>query len=123
MIYKEETPQGIISINKAVVNQLIQESLKPFQGKLKLSNRRVTKYSPDGILIKLEFSITLGESINDVMNSIMGFLVDAFENSLEVKIDDIVLSLDGVQTKKGNVSPREISLSYREFKEQTETEK
>ena len=123
MIFKEETPQGIISIKKTVVNQLIQESIKPFQGKIKLSNNRVVKFSPDGILIKLKFSIALGESINEIMNSIMCFLVDAFENSLEIKIDDIVLSLDGVHTKRGNISPREISLSYREFKDQKETEK
>jgi len=122
MIFREDTPQGVISVNKTVVNQLIQEALRPFQGKVKLLNR-VAKYSANGIYIKLSFSVIIGESIKDIMDYIMAFLSNAIVESLELQIDDIVLYLAGVHTKKGNTSPREIILSYRDYKDQTETEK
>lgn len=112
MIYTEDTKQGVISINKVIINQLIQEAFKPWNGKVHISNAKTISSSNKGLYLEFSFSAQIGESLSLIFNSVMDFLVESIKGTLELEIDDIVINLDSIFTQKGTGSKRNIIFRY-----------
>ncbi len=114
MICREETSRGVITINKAVLNQLVQEAVASWTstGKLKLANERTLDTSASGVKIDISISLAIGVSMTDVMNYIIDFLADQITHSLELPIDDITVRLIGMYTHKGTSVSRAMRMSF-----------
>lgn len=114
MISREETPRGVITINKAILNQLVQEAAASWitTGKLKLANERTLERGVKGVKIEISISLAIGVSMTDVMNYIIDFLADQIKYSLELPIDDITVLLTGMYTRRGTMVPRAMRMSF-----------
>lgn len=116
MIYNETTRQGVISINKVVINQLIADAFKPWNGKVKISNNKIINSNDNHLYLELFFSAHIGESLSLIFNTVIDYLVENIASSLEMEIDDIVINLENTYTHKGNTAKRNIKYSYSDKK-------
>ncbi len=131
MIYQEKNEFGVITVDDAFLNQLIKESLHPFEGKVWLANykgrssnfavklgnidslaEKTVKTTEEGLYIKLFLLVKFGVSIREVCSSIFQSLSAAIEEDLELTVDDFVIEITGVWAKNG-IGKRNMIISYK----------
>jgi len=123
MIYQQKNENGIISINEALLHQLVHEALRPwtYTNKLKLlpenKDHKLVEMGEKGIVFDIHVQLAMGESIELVSASVMDFIADELTSSLELSVEDIMVSIDGMFTRKGNTVPRNLTVKYSERKE------
>jgi len=119
MIYTETNNLGEISINKAVLNDLILSAVKPwvYTGKIKVLPNKVLSTSEDGIYLCVHFSVAFGESIKEIFANVASYLAHEITSSLELELDDVVIVIDSMFTPKGNIAKRNIKYSYKNGRE------
>ena len=136
MLHQETNEYGVISIDNTFLNQIIRESLKPYEGKawkanykgktsdifIKLGNMdaladQVIKESDKGIYIKVYLIVKFGVSLGAVTGSIINNLADVLENDLELKVDNIDIVITAMMMNK-NVVKRDIVYSYKDHDEE-----
>ena len=131
MLHQETNEYGVISVDNTFLNQLIKESLKPFEGKvwnahykgkssdfmIKLGNidglaDREVRESERGVYIKVYLLVKFGVSMSAVSSALISNISEVLENDLELQIDNIEVVITGVIMSKGTVK-RDIVYSYR----------
>lgn len=114
MIYKESNYIGDIEINKTVVGEIVTDALSPwlYTGKLKLQSNREINSSLRGVYVCMHVSIAFGESINGFLKDVCEQISSRIINSLEMPVDDIVIVIDSMFTKKGSLVQRNIEYKY-----------
>lgn len=118
MIYSEENKTGEITINKSVIQDIITESIRPwvYTGKLRVLSNKNFQLTDKGVSVELHFSVAMGESTNEILSSVSNGIASAVKNSLEMDLDDIIIYIDSMFTKKGTLVQRDIQFSFNESK-------
>ena len=132
MLYQETNEYGVISIDNTFLNQIIRESLKPYEGKAWKANYKgkssdifiklgqiealadqEIKESERGIYIKIYLIVKFGISLGAVTGAIINNIADVLKNDLELEIDDIEVVITAMMMNK-NIVKRDIVYSYRQ---------
>ena len=136
MLYQETNEYGVISIDNTFLNQIIKESLKPYEGKawkanykgkssdffIKIGNidalaDQEIKESEKGIYIKIYLIVKFGISMGSVSKAIIDNITDVLINDLELKVDDIEVVITAMMMNK-NIVKRNIVYNYRKHDEE-----
>jgi len=113
MIYTEKNDKGIISFNKSIITQVVNDSVKSWTntGKLRLLEKE-HKLTDTGIYLCVHISLLLGESLKTCALHMIDHISSVFIQSLELEVDDIVVVVDNVFTEKGSIADRNIEFKY-----------
>ena len=130
MLYREVNKIGAISINRAIVDEMITDALAPYHDKVWLANykgtvsdvkirlgnfdslaEKVVKMNEKGLFIRLYILLRFGSSINEITAGIMDNLAFSLIEYLELPIDNIEIIVTGMLSK--NVVKRNIRMDYR----------
>ncbi len=130
MLHQETNEYGVITVDNAFLNQLIKDSLKPFEGRvwkanykgksqdflIKLGNydalsEQVVKETEKGIYIRIYLLIKFGLSMGTMSKSIIDNIADTLTNDLGLNIDDIEVVITGMIMTKG-IAKRNVVYKY-----------
>lgn len=130
MLYREVNQLGALSINKAVIEEIIADSLRPYENRVWLAHYKGTvsdmmvrlgnfdalsdalvEMTEKGLFIRLYVMMRFGLSINDTTAEIMDNLVSSLLEYVEIPIYNIEIVLTGMLSK--NVAKRNIVMDYR----------
>ena len=130
MLHQEVNDFGVITIDNTFLNQLIRDSLKPFEGKvwranykgkgqdflIKLGNydalsELIVNESEKGVFIRIYLLAKFGVSLGSVADSLIDNISDVLKNDLGLKIDNIEVVFTGLIMKKG-IAKRQIVYQY-----------
>lgn len=119
MFYKIETPEGNISIEKAVIGKIITEIIDQFDGKVRLSNHKGkgrgfvakiggiddTNYIEiemglHGLEIKIYVVIRFGTSIKMITKNLIEEIKKNIEDYLDMKVNSISIIVAGIASKQ-----------------------
>ena len=131
MLHQRTNEYGVITVDNAFLNQLIKESLKPYEGRvwkanykgrsqdfmIKLGNmdalsELTVKQTDKGIFIRVPLLIRFGLSMGDLAHAVIHNISDALVNDLELEIDDIEVCITGMIMQKG-IAKRNVTYRYR----------
>ncbi len=130
MLYRMENSYGTISLDRTLVNQIIQNAMSQYSGRIwqanykgsqsdaaialgsisSLAETRLT-VTDQGIKLTIYVIIKFGESINSICRSVVQNIADDLKALLNADIDDIEMIVTAVLSKRA--SPREIVFTYR----------
>lgn len=132
MFYREVNQIGAISVNKAVIDEIIADAFRPYEGKVWLGNYKgsvsdmkvrlgnynslaetVVKMTEKGLFIRLYVMMRFGQSINEMTAGIMENLAFSLMEYMEIPIYNIEIVVTGMLSK--NVAKRNIKTDYRTF--------
>lgn len=130
MLHREVNKMGAITINRAVVDEMIADAFEPYKDKAWLAHYKgtvsdvrirmgnydaladkVVKMTDKGIFIRLYVLLRFGASINEVTAGIMENLASSLMQYLELPINNIEVVVTGMLSK--NVVRRDIHMDYR----------
>ena len=117
MLYKETNDLGIITLNEALVGQLLAEAIAPWEGKAKYTGERQIRCGEDGLYVYAALSIRMGYSTSEIAGGILEYVTKAAEESLELPIEDIIIDVVQMTTLRTFVK-RSIRFSYRGTEEE-----
>lgn len=119
MLYKLETKEGIISIDRVVINRIIAEAIEAFQGKVLISNHkgkvigRSGKFNlgddkshseieigAKGLDIRVYIVIRFGTSINKVTEQLLSTIKGNIEEFLGIEVNSIAIVVTGMISKQ-----------------------
>lgn len=119
MLYKLETKEGTISIDKAVVGRIILEAVEQFKGKALISNHRgkvsgfaakfgglddansmEINYGKKGLDIRFYILIRFGTSINRVTELLIETIKKNTEEITGLEVNSIAIIVTGVVSKQ-----------------------
>ena len=122
MLHQETNEYGVITIDNNYLNQLINESLKPYEGKvfkahykggsqnflIRLGNfdalsEIIASESEKGVYVKIYLMVKFGISMGTMANAVIQNIADAVTNDLGLTIDDIIVEITGMIMSKGIV--------------------
>lgn len=109
MFTQIENNNGIISFDNALIEQAIIDSLASFKGHFKLLKKEYSMQE-DGIIISINVLLKFGTSINDFSNHFINHLSNLIENSFELPLSHINLTILGIYSKK--LLKRKIEIEY-----------
>ena len=130
MFYRELNQIGAISINKAVIDEIIADAIRPYEGKAWLGNYKgtvsdvkvrlgnfdslaetVVKMTEKGLFIRLYVMMRFGQSINEITAGIMDNLAFSLMEYVELPMYNIEIIITGMLSK--NIAKRNIKMDYR----------
>ena len=131
MLHQETNEYGVITVDNAFLNQLIKESLKPYEGKvwkanykggshdfmIKLGNydslsEMDLKETEAGVYIRIYLLVKFGVSMGTVAKALIDNISDSLENDFDLKIDNIEIVITGIIMKKG-IAKRNVVYKYK----------
>ncbi|MBO4862239.1 MAG: hypothetical protein J5535_05035 [Firmicutes bacterium] len=112
MLSKETNDLGVITLNEALVSQLLAEAISPWEGKAKYTGERQIRCGEDGLYVYAALSIRIGCSIKEIAGGILDYMIKAAVESLELPVEDIVIEVVQMTTLRNSVK-RSIVYSYR----------
>ena len=112
MLSKETNELGVITLNEALVNQLLSEAIKPWESKARYVGERQIRFGDDGLYVYAALSLRIGSSITEIAGGILNYMTEAAANCLELSIEDIIIEVVQMTTSR-NAVKREIRFSYR----------
>ena len=117
MLHQETNEYGVITVDNTFLNQLIKESLAPYEGKvwkanyksksqnflIKLGNfdalsEMEVKTTEKGIYIRIYLMTKFGVSLGTVSGALIDNIADSLENDLELTVDNIEVVISGIIT-------------------------
>ena len=130
MLTRINNEKGIISFDETLIDQTVQEALRPFRGSVWLANykgpssdwmillgnyesmaeKRVSM-SDKGVFVRLYLLIRIGTSISEVANSLCSFIADVITGQLQLPLDNVEVVVTGMVSK--NAVKRDIRFDYR----------
>jgi len=130
MFYREENQIGSIGINKNVIDEMITDAFRPYEGRVWLANYKgavsdmmvrlgnfdslaesLVELTEKGLFIRLYVMMRFGQSINEMTAAIMDHLAFSLTEYVELPINNIEIILTGMLSK--NVAKRNIKMDYR----------
>ena len=133
MLTRVTNEKGIISFDETLIDQTVQEALRPFRGQVWLARYRGSgsdwmillgnyesmaekkvRYTDKGLYVRLYLLIKIGTSISEVARSLCYFIADMIENQLQLPLDNVEIVVTGMVSK--NAVKRDIRFDYRSFK-------
>lgn len=99
MLTQIENSKGIISYDNSLMEQLIADALKPYHGQCKLI-RKNWVMKPEGVEVELVCHLKFGTSISGFANHVIRFIAEMIENSLELTVYKVKLSIPSIYSKK-----------------------
>jgi uncharacterized alkaline shock family protein YloU len=130
MLYREVNHIGAISIDHAVVDEMIADAFHACEDKawlahykgsvsdvmIRLRNydalaEKIVKMTDKGLFVRLYVMLRFGSSIGDVTAGIMDRLAHSLMTYLELPIDNIEVVVTGMLSR--NVARRNIKMDYR----------
>ena len=112
MLVSKKNDQGVITIDDGLFFQLLNEALRPWEGKARYVGEKELRYGEDGLFMSAALSIRIGNSISEICNHIIDFTSRAIEEDLELEVEDIVINVIQMTTARTAVK-RDIRFSYR----------
>lgn len=109
MLTQIDNKNGIISYDDSLIEQIINEALKPFKGSYKMVRTSFGMKS-NGMSVSLDLRLKFGTSINEFSSSVLSSIANRIENNLELPVYKISLFISGVYSKK--VARRNILIEY-----------
>lgn len=128
MLYKLETKDGVISVEKAVIGKIIAEAVEQFKGKVLISNHKgkvagfaakigVTDdlssmeilLGENGLEIRFFILIRFGTSINRVTDELIKTIKKNIEEMVSLEVNSIAVVVTGMiskQTVRRNIEVR-----------------
>ncbi len=128
MLYRLETVDGAISVNKAVIGKIIADAVREFKGKVLISNHRgkvisglasrlgmddisfmEITYSKDGLDIRFYILIRFGTSINRVTEHLIETIKKNTEEITGLEVRSVAVVVKGMvskQTARRNIEVR-----------------
>ncbi|WP_312649153.1 Asp23/Gls24 family envelope stress response protein [Aminipila sp.] len=127
MLYKEETENGSIIIEKAVIAKIVTETVFPFNGKVLISNykNKATTFAAKigvtddinnmeitmgekGLDIKLYIVVKFGTSIGMVTNTLINDIHDKVYELTSIEPNSVAIVVTGMISK--NIARRNIEV-------------
>jgi uncharacterized alkaline shock family protein YloU len=118
MLYKLETKDGAISVEKAVIGKIIAEAVEQFNGKVLISNHKgkVSGFAAkigvtddlssmeillgeNGLEIRFFILIRFGTSINRVTDELIKTIKKNIEEMIELEVNSIAVVVAGIISK------------------------
>jgi uncharacterized alkaline shock family protein YloU len=119
LLYKFESENGQIIIEKAVIKRIVAESIVPFDGRVYFSNYKgqaggivskiggidennyisITKTSA-GLEIKMTIVISFGTSINSVTEKMINFIKENVRNIAGIEVSSVTIIIAGMKAKQ-----------------------
>ena len=112
MLTKENNEYGVITLNDALITQILAEAIKPYGSRAKYAGERQIRFSEYGLYVYAGVSIRIGSSIRETAQGILDFIVSAVSDQLELPIDNIIIEVVQMTTSKSTVD-RSITFSSR----------
>lgn len=119
MLYRVETKEGTISIDRAVINRIIAEAIEAFQGRVFISNHKgkvpnltgkaalsddknyaEVSIGAKGIDIRVYIVIRFGTSINKVTEQLIATIKKNTEEFLGIEANSIAIVVTGMISKQ-----------------------
>ena len=135
MLYKLETKDGSISIDKAVIGRIIADAVQKFNGKVLISNHRgkVAKFTSkigvtdemsfmeistgnNGLDIRFYILIRFGTSINRVTEQLISTIKSNIEMITGLDVNSIAVVVTGMvskQTARRNIEVRGVVINIK----------
>ncbi len=129
MLTQIENEYGVITLNELLVEQIVDDALLPFRGRvwcahyrgpasalvLRVSGIEALKHreirqTEKGIYIKVYLIFRFGVPMRSTCSRILDYIGDQIENCLELSVDNIELQITGTLSRK--VARRSISFDY-----------
>ena len=117
MLLKETNELGVITLNEALVSQLLAEAISPWEGRAKYTGERQIRCGKDGLYVYAALNVKIGYSLKEIAGGIRDYMVKAAQESLELPIDDIIIEVVQITTLRNTVK-RSIRFSYRGTEEE-----
>ena len=108
MLTKENNEYGVITLNDALISQIMSEAIKPWSATAKYSGERQVRFYDDGLYIHAGISVRIGSSISETAKGI----VRAVRDMLELPVEEVVIEVVQMTTSRNAVS-RKIVFSSR----------
>ncbi len=112
MLVSKKNDKGVITIDDGLFFQLLNEAMRPFEGKARYVGEKELRFGEDGLFVSASVSIRIGNSISEICNSIIDMAARVIEEDLELEIEDIVINVVQMTTARTSVK-RDIRFSYR----------
>lgn len=112
MLTKENNEYGVITLNDALISQIMSEAIKPWSSTAKYSGERQVRFSDDGLYIHAGISVRIGSSISETAKGIINGIVRAVRDMLELPVEEVVIEVVQMTTSRNAVS-RNIVFSSR----------
>ena len=112
MLMKENNEYGVITLNDALISQIMSEAIRPWNGTAKYVGERQVRFSDDGLYVYAGVSLRIGSSISETAKGIIDNIVRTVTDSLELPIEDVVIEVVQMTTAK-NAVERSIVFSAR----------
>jgi len=129
MFYQKKNQYGVISIDDSLVKQIIENSVREFNGKVLLSNKKGQIFdnvkifgvndtniyfdyedNEKDFLINVYIIVKFGQSLSYVSNLIISNIYNVIYSDLGLNVDNINVIIKGIQTNKV-LSKRELVYS------------
>ena len=136
MLTRVNNEKGIISYDEALIDQIVQEALRPYKGQVWLAHykgsssdltillgsyeslaEKLVKMTERGVFVRLYLLIKIGTSISEASRSICFFVADAIRNQLQLPLDNVEIVVSGMVSK--NAVKRDIRFDYRSLAAET----
>ncbi|MBR5731625.1 MAG: hypothetical protein IKX89_06740 [Firmicutes bacterium] len=112
MLIKENNEYGVITLNDALISQIMAEAIKPWSAKARYAGERQVRFSDAGLYVYAGISIRIGTSISETAKGIIDGIENAVTEMLEIPIEDIVIEVVQMTTSRNTVE-RSIVFSAR----------
>ncbi len=119
MLYKFDTENGQIVIEKAVIKRIVTESIASFDGRVYFSNHKgqtggiVSKIggiddnnyisiirTPLGLNIKMTIVIKFGTSINNITEKMISFIKENVKTLTDIEVHSVTIVIAGMMAKQ-----------------------
>ncbi len=130
MLTRVTNEKGVISFDEAVIDQIVQEAMRPYKGRAWLAHykgassdwmillgnyesmaEKQVLMTERGIFVRLYLLIKIGTSISEVSKSLCRFIADVITYQLQLRLDNVEVVVTGMVSK--NAVKRDIRYDYR----------
>ena len=130
MLTRVSNEKGIISYDEALIDQIVQEALRPYKGSVWLARykgpssdwmillgnyesmaEKKVQMTDRGVFVRLYLLIKIGTSISEVSKSICSFIAQVSTGQLQLPLDNVEVVVTGMVSK--NAVKRDIRYDYR----------
>ena len=130
MLTRVTNEKGVISFDEAVIDQIVQEAMRPYKGSAWLAHykgassdwmillgnyesmaEKQVQMTERGVFVRLYLLIKIGTSISEVSKSLCTFIANVITEQLQLKLDNVEVVVTGMVSK--NAVKRDIRYDYR----------
>ncbi len=112
MLMKENNEHGVITLNDALIGQIMAEAIKPWSATARYAGERQVRFSDAGLYVYAGISVRIGSSIRETAEGIINSIIRSVTDMLELPIDEVVIEVVQMTTSRNSVS-RKIVFSSR----------